>query len=385
MGFQVGEQLGLVELVVDAAALRLLEHRRRQVAARQAPRPRRDQRPAQAGAAAEVGDVELARRRRQRRRQRVGDERRRAVAEGRRAWRRSSPRSRRRTARRRRRWRARARLRRGRRRGGGARRRCRAPRPASRGTSRPRRSMCPALTSARVYEPRRRLPGGMQRASPGARRRLASAIRSCAISSSVRWCQASPNVGAISIARRHAASPSAQRLRRRSRLPRFDSACGLSASSMLRRKARSASSVWRRCFSTLPRLFQMPATSGSTATAWRSSAERGGVLAALVLEHAHVVEDVGVIGPALEQGRVDHLRVVELIVLVTLDRQRQRLFRRETRACAPPPRVSSPASRSVSAMEESSSGARRATNPFRRRRPRAGRARPETSPGSPGG
>jgi hypothetical protein len=38
---------------------------------------------------------------------------------------------------------------------------------------------------------------------------IASAIRSCAISSSVRWCQASPNAGAISIARRHAASPSA--------------------------------------------------------------------------------------------------------------------------------------------------------------------------------
>ena len=57
--------------------------------------------------------------------------------------------------------------------------------------------------------------------------------------------------------------------------------------------------------------------------------ERGAVLAALVLQHAHVVEGVGMIRPALEQRRVDHLRVVELIELVALDRQRQRLFRRQ--------------------------------------------------------
>ena len=57
--------------------------------------------------------------------------------------------------------------------------------------------------------------------------------------------------------------------------------------------------------------------------------ERSGVLAALMLQHAHVVEGVGMIGPALEQRRVDHLRVVELIELVALDRQRERLLRRE--------------------------------------------------------
>jgi hypothetical protein len=48
-----------------------------------------------------------------------------------------------------------------------------------------------------------------------------------------------------------------------------------------------------------------------------------------MLQHAHVAEDVGMIGPALEQDGVDHLRVVELVELVALDRQRERLFRRQ--------------------------------------------------------
>ena len=55
--------------------------------------------------------------------------------------------------------------------------------------------------------------------------------------------------------------------------------------------------------------------------------ERGGVLAALVLQDAHVVEDVGMIRPALEQDRVDRLRVVEPVDLVALDGERQRLLR----------------------------------------------------------
>ena len=57
--------------------------------------------------------------------------------------------------------------------------------------------------------------------------------------------------------------------------------------------------------------------------------ERSGVLAALMLQHAHVVEDVRMVGEALEQRRVDHLRVVELVEPVALDRQEERLFGRE--------------------------------------------------------
>ena len=52
-------------------------------------------------------------------------------------------------------------------------------------------------------------------------------------------------------------------------------------------------------------------------------------LAALVLQDAHVAENVGVIGPALEQDLVDDLGLVELAELVALDGERQRLLGRE--------------------------------------------------------
>ena len=57
--------------------------------------------------------------------------------------------------------------------------------------------------------------------------------------------------------------------------------------------------------------------------------EGSAVLATLMLQHAHVVENVGPIRPALEQCGVDHLRVVELVEPIALDRQRERLRRRE--------------------------------------------------------
>jgi hypothetical protein len=63
--------------------------------------------------------------------------------------------------------------------------------------------------------------------------------------------------------------------------------------------------------------------------------ERGRVLAALMLQDPHVVEDVGMIRPALEQDLVDQFRVVELLELVALDRELQRLFRREVELTLP--------------------------------------------------
>lgn len=57
--------------------------------------------------------------------------------------------------------------------------------------------------------------------------------------------------------------------------------------------------------------------------------QRGRVLAALVLQDPHVVEDIGMVRPAVEQDLVDHFGVGELLELVALDRQGEGLFRRE--------------------------------------------------------
>ena len=257
----------------------------------------------------------------------AGDERRRAIVQGSPAWRRSSRRSRRRTARRRRRWRARARLRRGRRRDGGARTRCRAPRPAIRGTSRSR-GRPPGVDErarVRVAAP---LVRRHQHASPArGDDRLGDPVLG-----DQQQRQVVPGVAerrrdldrapARGFAFRPLPAPAQQAAEVRQRL-RALGELEAAPEGALRLVGLA------RCFSTLPRLFQMPATSGATSTARRSRCERGSVLAALMLQHAHVVESVGMIRPALEQCRVDHLRVVELVELVALDRQRQRLFRRQ--------------------------------------------------------
>ena len=262
-------QLGLVELVVDGAALRQLEHRRRQVAARQAPRPRRDQRPAQAGAAAEVGDVELARRRGQRRRQRRGDERRRAIAQGRqlgvearrelveglldvvvagalgRAF-------------------AEA--------GGEVVARVRVVgflgQPLA--EHRDRVVDVPGVDERARVRAAAPLARRQQRASPGARRRPPR-----------RSGPARPAAASGGARRRRTSARSRSRAGTPIRLPPTACAgaagCPGSPAPAGSRRARGCagrrappSSVWRRCFSTLPRLFQMPATSGATSTARRS-------------------------------------------------------------------------------------------------------------------